>query len=108
MPKDLQAVMIQVSQVVNIIKSRPLRNRLFSQLCKAMDSEYECLLYHIEVRWLSKRKMLKRLVQLKTQVLSFMETQNKDFGFSFHDESWWLKVLFLFDLLEVTNCTEET
>ncbi len=103
MPKDLQAVMIQVSLVVNIIKSRPLRNRLFSQLCKAMDSEYECLLYHTEVRWLSKRKMLKRLVQLKTQVLSFMETQNKDFRFSFHDESWWLKVLFLFDLLDKLN-----
>ena len=29
LPKDLQAVMIQVSQVVNFIKSRRLRNRLF-------------------------------------------------------------------------------
>ena len=96
--------MIQVSQVVNFIKSQPLRNRLFSQLCKAMDSEYECLLYHTEERWLSKRKVLKRLVQLKTQILSFMETQNKDFGFFFHDESWWLKVLFLSDLFDkLTN-----
>ena len=47
--KDLHAVMIQVSQVVNFIKSWPLQNRLFFQLCKAMDSELECLLYHIEV-----------------------------------------------------------
>ena len=88
LPKDLQAVMIQVSQVVNFIKSRPLRNRLFSLLYKAMDSEHECLLYHTEVRRLSKGKVSKHLVQLKTQVLSFMETQNKDFRFSFHDESW--------------------
>ena len=102
LPKDLQAVMIQVSQVVNFIKSRPLRNRLF-QLCKAMDSEYQCLLYHTEVRWLSKGKVLKRLIQLKTQALSLMETQNKDFGFSFHDESWWLKVLFLSDLFDKLN-----
>ena len=50
LPKDLYAVMIQVSHVVNFIKSRPLQNRLFSPLCKAMDSEYECLLYHIEIR----------------------------------------------------------
>ena len=86
--KDLQAVMIQVSQVINLIKSQPLRNRLFSRLCKAMDSEYECLMYHTEVRWLLKGKMLERLVQLKIQVLPFRETQNKDFGFSFHDESF--------------------
>ena len=97
LPKDLHAVMIQVSHVVNFIKSRPLQNRLFSPLCKAMNSEYECLLYHIEIRWLSKENVLKRLVQLKTRVLLFMETQNKDFGFSFHDESWRLKVLFLSD-----------
>ena len=103
LPEDLQAVMIQVSQVVNFIKSRPLRNRHFSRLCKAMDSEYKCLLYHIEVRWLSKGKVFKRLIQLKTQVLSFMETQNKDFGFSFHDESRWLKVLFLSDLFYTLN-----
>ena len=103
LPKDLQAVMIQVSQVVNFNKPLPLQNQLFSQLCKAMDSEYECLLYHTEVRWLSKEKVLKRLVQLKTQVLSFMETQNKDLGFSFHNESWWLKVLFLSDLFDKLN-----
>ena len=103
LPKDLQTIMNQVCRVVNFIKSRPLRNRLFSQLCKAMDSEYECLLYHTEVRWLSKGKVLKRLVQLKTQVLSFMETQKKDFGFSFNDEMWWLKVLFLSDLFEKLN-----
>ena len=103
LPTDLQAVMIQVSQVVNFIKSRPLRNRHFSQLCIAIDSEYECLLYHTEVRWLSKEKVLKRLVQLKTQVLSFMKTQNKDFGFSFDYESWWLKGLFLSDLFDKLN-----
>jgi len=52
LPADLKEVMDQVSQVVDFIKSRTLQNRLFSQLCKAMDSEYECLLYHTEVRWL--------------------------------------------------------
>ena len=76
LPKDLQASMIQVSRVVNFIKSRPLHNLLFPQFCEAMDSQYECLLNHTKVRWLLKRKVLKRLVQLKTQVLLFMETQN--------------------------------
>ena len=95
--------MNQVSQVVNFIKSWPLQNRIFSQLCKAMDSEYECLLYHTEVCWLSEGKVLKRLVHLKTQVLSYMEAQKKDFGFSLHDRGWWLKVLFLSDLFNKLN-----
>jgi len=38
LPKALQAVMIQVSQVVDFIQSRPPQNRLFFQLWKAMDS----------------------------------------------------------------------
>ena len=100
LPADLKEVMDQVSQVVDFIKSRTLQNRLFSQLCKAMDSEYECLLYHTEVRWLSKGKVLKRMVHLKTQVISFMETQRKDFGFSLLDEGWWVKGLFLSDLFD--------
>ena len=97
--------MNQVSQLVNFIKSRPLQNRLFPQLDKAtsMDSEYICLLYHTEVCWLSKGKVLKRLVHLKTQVLSFMEAQKKDLGFSLHDRGWWLKVLFLSDLFDKLN-----
>ena len=40
-PADLKEVVDQVSKVVTFIKSRPLQNRLFSQLCKAMDSEYD-------------------------------------------------------------------
>ena len=101
LPKHLHAVMIQVSQVINFIKSQPLRNRLFSQLCEAMDSKYECLLYHTELCWLSKGKVLKHLVLLKTQVLLFMETQNKDFGFFFITKVGGLK--FCFFLTRLTN-----
>jgi len=43
------------------------------------------------------------MVHLKTQVISFMETQKKDFGFSLLDEGWWVKVLFLSDLLDKLN-----
>ena len=58
--KGLQAVMDQVSQEINFIKSRPLQNRLFFQIWKAMDSKYEFLLYHTEVRWLSIRLFISR------------------------------------------------
>jgi hypothetical protein len=103
LPKDLQSVMTQLIQVVNFIKSRPLQSRIFAQLCDAMDSNYKCLLYHTKVRWLSKGKVLKRLVHLKVEVISFLETEEHDFGFELHDEIWWLKVQFLSDLFEKLN-----
>jgi len=43
------------------------------------------------------------MVHLKTQVVSFMETKRKDFGFSLLDEGWWVKVLFLSDLFDKLN-----
>ena len=103
LPENLQIVLNQAVKVVNFIKSRPLRSRIFAQLCDAMDSDYKCLLYHTEVRWLSKGKVLKRLVHLKTEVISFLEVEDEDFGFSLDDKIWWLKVHFLSDLFDKLN-----
>uniref|UniRef100_A0A8C4XCW1 Uncharacterized protein n=1 Tax=Erpetoichthys calabaricus TaxID=27687 RepID=A0A8C4XCW1_ERPCA len=103
LPKDLMSVLDQVITVVNFIKSRPLASRLFSQLCEAMDSDYKCLLYHTNVRWLSRGKVLKCVVQLKAELISFLEAEKKDFGFFIHDEIWWVKVTFLSDLFDKLN-----
>ncbi|XP_068250348.1 zinc finger BED domain-containing protein 5-like [Palaemon carinicauda] len=52
--EDLKLVLHQLVEIVNYIKSRPLKSRLFEQLCKGMDSQHVRLLMHTEVRWLSK------------------------------------------------------
>ena len=98
----LLTVMHQVIQVVNFIKTRSLQSRIFSQLCDAMDSDYKTLLYHTKVHWLSMGKV-KRLVHLRVEVISFLEVEETSFGFSLHDELWWLKVQFLSNLFEKLN-----
>lgn len=103
LPENLQSVLNQAIKVVNFIKSRPLNSRIFAQLCDAMDSDFKSLLYHTEVRWLSKGKVLKRLVHLKVEVISFLEVEETDFGFDLRDEIWWLKVQFLSDLFDKLN-----
>ncbi|GFS97486.1 SCAN domain-containing protein 3 [Trichonephila clavipes] len=49
LPSDLKIVLEQCVKMVNYIKSRPLKSRLFSKLCQAMEAKYESLLLHTEL-----------------------------------------------------------
>ena len=53
-PRRLHEHMSVVIKVVNYVKSSALNTRLFSKLCKDMDADHSALLYHTQVRWLSK------------------------------------------------------
>nr|CAI5849659.1 unnamed protein product [Callosobruchus analis] len=41
-------------KIANYIKSTALNSRLFTLLCEDLDSDHKILLFHTEVRWLSK------------------------------------------------------
>ena len=49
---------------VNLIKARPLNQHIFSFLCADMDADYQALHLHLEVRWLSRSHVLKRVCDL--------------------------------------------
>ena len=55
---ELKEVLNQVIEKVNFIKRRPLKCRLFEQICIGIDSQHKRLLLHSEVRWLSREKAL--------------------------------------------------
>ena len=60
----LKKVMQEVIQVVNFIKAKALNSQLFAKMCSGFGSEQIHLLYHSEVRWLSREKALQRLLKL--------------------------------------------
>ncbi|XP_014778813.1 SCAN domain-containing protein 3-like [Octopus bimaculoides] len=64
MPDQLKNVLNHVVKVVNFIKTNSLNLRLFVDLCKDNDSGFEMLLLYLHVRWLSKRRVLKRVFVL--------------------------------------------
>ncbi|KFD60731.1 hypothetical protein M514_27087 [Trichuris suis] len=65
-----------VITAVNRIKSRPLSDRLFRQLCEENGEDFHRLLFHTEVRWLSKGTCLSRFYNLYASVLEFFEKED--------------------------------
>ena len=53
MPPELSNVLDNVIKIVNFVKSRPIKARIFSVICKEMGNIHCNLLLHTSVRWLS-------------------------------------------------------
>ena len=78
LPKPLKDHLTTAIKAVNYIKGSALNTRLFDSLCKDMDSAYSTLLYHTEVRWLSKGNMLMRMYELRKEIRLFLEEKEKN------------------------------
>ena len=63
MPSDFSNVLVDVIKIVNFIKSRLLRPRIFSIICKDMGSLHCDLLLHTSVCWLGQGKVLVRVFE---------------------------------------------
>ncbi|XP_067137351.1 zinc finger BED domain-containing protein 5-like [Centruroides vittatus] len=75
MPENLNQILCEAVKLVNFIKSRPLQNRLFAKLCDEMDENKKSLLFHTEVRWLLRRKVLTRVLELRDELIFFQDKQ---------------------------------
>ncbi|UYV70706.1 hypothetical protein LAZ67_8000334 [Cordylochernes scorpioides] len=101
-PPILVTTLDEVVKVVNYIKSNALPSRIFSTFCEAMDSDYKNLLFHTEVRWLSKGKVLNRFILMRNEIMAFIDNEEINFPFMMSDV-WWLRVSFLGDIFDKLN-----
>ena len=69
LPAQLLACLKQVVKIIKFVKASVLNTRFFKQLCEDLGSEYTSLLYHTEVRWLSRGNATKRLFEMKDEML---------------------------------------
>ena len=67
-----------------------------------MDAEYNDQVYHTEVRWMSRGRVLQRFVTLKEEVLQFLKNKPKKFE-ELESESSNYDLLFLCDIAAHLN-----
>ena len=102
-PKRLHEHMSVVIKVVNL-KSSALNTRFFSKLYKDMDADHTALLYHTQVRWLSKGNMLSRIFELREEVKLFLVAKQKhDVLLAFGGDGFSTYLAYLADIFEALN-----
>ena len=84
--EDLAIVFKQVVSVVNFIKFRPSHARLFCVLCDEMGAEHNRLLFHSNIRWLSRGKVLERVANLRNEISTFLKEQKHELVNCFSDD----------------------
>ena len=91
-----------VVSVVNYLRAHALKHKTFRAFLKKVDAECKNLVYHTEVRWMSRGRVQQRFVALKEEVLQFYKTVPKKFE-ELESESWNHDFLYLCDITDHLN-----
>ena len=89
----LTAVFLNQHDFTNFIRGRAVNSRLFRAFYDDLGKEHQYLLFHTEVRWLSRGKVLYHVVELVTEVAVFLrEHGSVELATLFGDNRFQLKV----------------
>uniref|UniRef100_A0A3Q1AGL5 HAT C-terminal dimerisation domain-containing protein n=1 Tax=Amphiprion ocellaris TaxID=80972 RepID=A0A3Q1AGL5_AMPOC len=100
---ELNSVLETATKMVNYIKSRPLNTRLFATLCSELGSEHQGLLFHSDVRWISRGKVLIRLYELRDEVRLFLMEHDSQLADHLTDPDWLTRLAYLSCIFDKLN-----
>ena len=100
LPPGLRLVLDDVVRIINTIKSS-------FPLCQELVSDHETLLFHTEVRWLSRENVIRRVESLKEELSEFFKRVNKtkspEFVQKLSNSQWLQKLAYLSDVFSRLN-----
>ncbi|XP_042325950.1 general transcription factor II-I repeat domain-containing protein 2A-like isoform X1 [Sceloporus undulatus] len=96
------SVMKTVVSCVNFIRANALNHRQFQEFLSEENADCEDVLYHPEMRWLSRGKVLRRFYDLLPEIAAFLVSKNKEVP-ELNDAEWKWHLAFLTDVTEFLN-----
>lgn len=105
---ELKNTMDSVMAIINFIRAASsLQHRLFRQLLADMSADHSDLLLHNDVRWLSKGNALKRVCDLREEIVAFLrDSKHKKantFLLQMLDDGFVSQMCFLSDIFHHLN-----
>ena len=90
-------------ECANFIRARALNHRLFKVLCDQMGSEHNALLYHTDIRWLSRGLVLSRVFELRGEIETFLRERKSPLSKHFGDNKFIGALAYLTDFFSSLN-----
>ncbi|XP_055544052.1 zinc finger BED domain-containing protein 5-like [Wyeomyia smithii] len=102
-PIYLKSVLDESVKIVNFIKPKATKSRLFTVLCEEMGCNHTTLLLHTEVRWLSRGKVISRLFELRREVDTLFNDHPFYLQTKIKDCDWVQTLAYLSDIFSNIN-----
>jgi hypothetical protein len=99
---SVESVMLIVVSTVIFIRKSALNHQQFQQFLLEVEAEYGDVLYRIEIKWLSRGKLLKRFFELRHEIEIFL-TERQKFHEKLSDPEWLWALPFLADITHHVN-----
>ena len=98
----MDSVMKVVVSCVTFIRAKALNHPQFQDFLSDLDAAYGDVLYHTEIRWLSRGKVLERFYNLLPEINEFLLTKGKVVP-ELIDPEWKWHLAFLTDITQLMN-----